>query len=281
MPQNELGRLSLCATPIGNLGDITLRTLEALKNADAVWAEDTRRTLQLLNHFDIKKPLVSCHEHNERQCAAQLVQQLQSGAHIVYVSDAGMPGISDPGAGLVQACIEEDLPFEVLPGASAVLMSAILSGLECTSFTFFGFLPRDKRPRRDKMEQLKACPHLMLLYESPQRLGATLEELSQELGAQRRGAVMRELTKLHEQTVRGTLEELVQIFSQPPKGECVIAIEGAPLQKQEFSEQELDEALLSALGQGMSTKDAAAFVAQQGGITKKRAYRRALELEQR
>ena len=278
MEKTEQGCLYLCATPIGNLGDITVRVLETLRAADAVWAEDTRRTLQLLNHFEIRKPLFSCHEHNERECAAQLVQQLQNGAQIVYVSDAGMPGISDPGAVLVQTCIRENLPFEVLPGASAVLMSAVLSGMDCHSFTFFGFLPREKRPRRETLTQLKACPHLMLVYESPLRLPATLRELAEELGAQRQAAVMRELTKIHEEAVRGTLASLCEHFREPPKGECVIAIEGGVGETEPTVQPDLDQVLLQLLSQELSTKDAAAQAAQLCGVPKKHAYRRALAL---
>ncbi len=281
MPQSK-GALYLCATPIGNLEDITLRTLRALREADAVWAEDTRHTLGLLNHYDIKKPLVSCHEHNERERAAELVAQLKDGRNIAYCSDAGMPGISDPGAVLAAACYQEGLPVEVLPGASAVLMAAVLSGLNCDIFSFFGFLPREKKPRRAVIDQLRVCPSTMLLYESPVRLPATLKELNAELG-DRPAAVLRELTKIHEQAARGTLASLCDTFAEPPKGECVIAIAGLPpreTQSEDTDDAALDAALTRLLEEGFSARDAATAAAAVLGIKKKRAYARTLELSE-
>lgn len=279
MPQMP-GALTLCATPIGNLEDITLRALRALREADAVWAEDTRHTLGLLNHYDIKKPLYSCHEHNERERAEELVTQLREGRNIAYCSDAGMPGISDPGAALAAACYREGLPVVVLPGASAVLMAAVLSGLDCTSFSFFGFLPREKKPRRAILEQLLVCPSTMLLYESPVRLPATLKELLAELG-DRPAAVLRELTKIHEQAARGTLSDLCEQFREPPRGECVVAIAGLPPRegKQEDADDAaLDAALARLLEEGFSARDAALAAAAVLGVKKKRAYQRTLEL---
>ena len=199
--------LKLVATPIGNLGDITLRALESLREADVIFAEDTRRTLQLLNHFSIKKPLVSCHAHNEAARANELVALLEQGREVVFVSDAGTPGISDPGAALVQACVEHGLPFTVLPGASAVLAAAVLSGLPCTAFSFFGFLPRDGRARRDAIRAIGACGHLALLYESPHRVAGTLADLAAALG-DLPAALLRELTKKFETAERGTLSRL-------------------------------------------------------------------------
>lgn len=279
MPQTP-GALYLCATPIGNLEDITLRALRALREADAVWAEDTRHTLGLLNHYEIKKPLYSCHEHNERERAQDLTAQLREGRNIAYCSDAGMPGISDPGAALIAACYREGLSVVVLPGASAVLMAAVLSGLDCASFSFFGFLPREKKPRREMMTRLVACPSTILLYESPVRLPATLKELLGELG-DRPAAVLRELTKLHEQAARGTLSGLCEQFREPPKGECVIAIAG--LQPREAKNEDADDTALDAaltrlLQEGFSARDAASAAAAVLGVKKKRAYQRTLEL---
>lgn len=277
----SMGKLYLCATPIGNLDDITLRVMKAFEEADAVWAEDTRRTLTLLNHLGIKKPLVSCHEHNETQRAKELPALLEAGQIIAYASDAGMPGISDPGAALVAACAEHGLPCEVLPGASAVLTAAVLSGLDCSTFTFYGFLPREKKPRRKMLENIAGSPRLSLIYESPVRLPATLKELCEHLGEERPAAVLRELTKLHEEAARGTLKTLCERFGEPPKGECVIALAGAPEKTPEADPAALDEALLKALREGLSVKDAAAQIAALYNVPKKAAYARALEISER
>ena len=272
--------LKLVATPIGNLGDITLRALEALREADVIYAEDTRHTLQLLNHFEIKKPLVSCHAHNETARAEELVPLLRGGKSVVYVSDAGMPGISDPGAALVRACIEHDLPFTVLPGASAVLTAAVLSGLPCAAFSFFGFLPRDGRARREAIRAIGSCGNLALLYESPHRAADTLSALCAALG-DRPAALLRELTKKFEAAERGTLSSLAERFAaEPPRGECVIAVlcrrETPGVQQDETT---LDEVLASLLGDGLSVRDAATEAAARTGAPKKQAYARALALK--
>ena len=268
--------LMLCATPIGNLGDITLRAVEALTACDAVYCEDTRHTLQLLNHLNIKKPLVSCHQHNEQMRAKEVVDRLRAGETIVYASDAGMPGISDPGAALVRACIEADLPFTVLPGASAVLTAAVLSGMTPTPFTFFGFLPREGKPRKEVLRAIAACNHLALLYESPQRVRATLLDLQNALG-DADAAVMRELTKKFEEVKRGRLSGLAAFYETAPRGECVIAVNA---QKAEVAatEEEIDAALKGELAAGASVRDAAAAVADMLHIPKKQAYARALTL---
>ena len=214
--------LLLCATPIGNLGDLTPRVREALSSCDAVYCEDTRRTLTLLNHIGVKKPLVSCYRENERQRAEEVVRRLQAGETIVYVSDAGMPGISDPGEALISACIANNLPYSVLPGASAVLMAAVMSGLPAMPFTFFGFFPREKKEQKPLLEQLKRLDHLAIFYESPNRVHATLTALHAALG-DLDAAVLRELTKLHEEAVRGTLSELAARYAETaPRGECVL-----------------------------------------------------------
>ncbi|MDO4572398.1 MAG: 16S rRNA (cytidine(1402)-2'-O)-methyltransferase [Clostridia bacterium] len=265
--------LELCATPIGNLGDITLRALEALRGCDAVYCEDTRRTALLLAHYGIQKPLFSCHEHNERTRAAEIVERLQRGERIVYASDAGMPGISDPGAALVRACIEHDLPCTVLPGASAVPAAALLSGLPMSPFSFFGFLPRENKPRREMLERIAACDHLAILFESPNRLRATLEALLSLLG-DRPAAVLRELTKLHEECARGTLSELAARYAEPPRGECVVAVycrREAPA----ADDQALDALLLDAFARGLSLRDAVAEAAAAASLPKKRVYSRA------
>ena len=269
--------LYLCATPIGNLGDITLRVIDALKECDAVYCEDTRHTLQLLNHLGIEKPLHACHQHNERAKAAEIAELLRGGKTIVYASDAGMPGVSDPGAALVETCVQSDLPFTVLPGASAVLTAAVMSGLPPQPFTFYGFLPRETKPRKETLAEIAACGHLAILYESPRRVQKTLEALLSACG-DRHAAVLRELTKKFEEARRGALSELIPRYDEPPKGECVIAVY-CPRLAAETTEAALDAALQKALSRGMSTRDAAAAAALELGVPKKQAYQRALELQ--
>ena len=269
--------LLLCATPIGNLGDLTPRVREALSCCDAVYCEDTRRTLTLLNHIGIKKPLVSCYRENERQRAQEVAKRLKEGETIVYVSDAGMPGVSDPGEALIQACIEHNLPYSVLPGASAVLTAAVMSGLPSMPFTFFGFFPWEKKEQRVLLNQLGRLGHLAVLYESPNRVGATLKALFSALG-DLDAALLRELTKLHEEVVRGTLSELAARYAEiAPRGECVLCIlcpDGEP----ETSAVDPDTLIQTLLGSGGSVRDAAAEAAKACGIPKKEAYARALAL---
>lgn len=269
--------LLLCATPIGNLGDLTPRVREALANCDAIYCEDTRRTLTLLNHIGIKKPLVSCYRENERQRALEVVERIKSGETVVYVSDAGMPGVSDPGETLIQACIANNLPYSVLPGASAVLMAAVMSGLPVLPFTFFGFFPREKKEQRALFERLKSLGHLAVFYESPNRAGATLKLLYEtfgDLGA----ALLRELTKLHEEVVRGTLGELSARYAEvDPRGECVLCV----LFREATHEADapaLEATLQHLLASGSSVRDATAEAAHLCGVPKKEAYAKALEL---
>lgn len=268
--------LELLASPIGNLGDMTLRVLESLRACDAVYCEDTRRTLQLMNHFDIKKPLISCHEHNEQSRAAQIIPRLQKGEHIVYISDAGMPGISDPGAALIKACQENGLPYTVLPGASAVLMSVVLSGLPPEPFAFFGFLPREGKAQKELLRAIAEWQHLAILYESPNRVRATLEKLYATLG-DCEAAVLRELTKRHEDCVRGRLSALIARYAEPPRGECVIAVycrrEAPPV-----DEKALDALLQSAIERGLSLRDAVTETAALLNLPRKQVYARALEI---
>ena len=269
--------LLLCATPIGNLGDLTPRVREALANCDAVYCEDTRRTLTLLNHIGIKKSLVSCYRDNERQRAQEVVARLQAGETIVYVSDAGMPGVSDPGEALISACIEHGLPYSVLPGASAVLMAAVMSGLPAMPFTFFGFFPREKKAQKPLIEQLRRLDHTVIFYESPNRVHATLAALQEGLG-ELDAALLRELTKLHEEVVRGKLGALAARYeSEPPRGECVLCLLcRAAANKSDAPD--LEQLLHSLLSSGLSVRDAAAEAANMCGVPKKEAYAKALEI---
>lgn len=274
----KTGKLYLCATPIGNMEDITLRTLRILKEADAIYAEDTRHTMGLLNHYDIKKPLVSCHEHNENARGEEIVNRIISGDIIAFVSDAGMPGISDPGEKLALACIKNNVPFEVLPGASASLTALVLSGLKTKNACFVGFLPRSGKERREEIAALSKHGGTLIIYESPLRVSATLLELSKVWG-DRDAALVREITKHFEETVRGTLVSISEKYSDtPPKGECVIVVSGACGEK-EISKENINSYIVELLKSGMSVKDAAKQASAVLEIKKSDAYAIANELK--
>jgi 16S rRNA (cytidine1402-2'-O)-methyltransferase len=270
--------LLLCATPIANLGDLTPRGREAFSACSAIYCEDTRRTLTLLNHCGVKKPLFSCYRENERARAAEVVERLKADETVVYVSDAGMPGISAPGEVLIRACIENGLPYSVLPGASAVLMAAVMSGLPPMPFTFYGFFPRDKKSQKTLLETLRHTDHLVLFYESPNRVVSTLQTLFAALG-DLDAAVLRELTKLHEEAARGSLSQLIGRYSETaPRGECVIAV-SCHAETKAVSPESLDNALLELFKNGCSVRDASTMAAEQLGVSKKEAYSRALALK--
>ena len=268
--------LYLVATPIGNLGDLSPRAIEALSSVDTIYCEDTRHTGLLLQHFGIEKPTRSLHTHNERERTGEVIEALKAGKTIAYVSDAGMPGVSDPGAMLVEACQNEGLPCTVIPGASAVVIAAVLSGLPAQPFSFFGFLPRESKPRREMLDAIAPIRHQVILYESPHRVQATLRDLLDRFG-DGPAAVLRELTKKFETVVKGSLSELVARFSEEPKGECVICF--VPGQKEDAEAPDLD-ALLRKLLETESVRDAAAIAAERLKLPKKQVYQRALELKQ-
>lgn len=273
-----MSKLYLCATPIGNLEDITLRVIRALKEASCVYAEDTRHTLTLLNHLGIKARLISCHEHNEAQRAEEIVAKVKAGEDVVFVSDAGMPCVSDPGERLVAACIAAGAEFSVLPGASASLTALALSGLPAQNACFAGFLPREGKPRRERIAALSRCPGSVIIYESPLRLAAACKELS-ELWGERPAALCRELTKLHEEVVRDTLLGLYQRYAeQPPKGECVLVVGGA--EEKAAGEEELKSMLIKLLAQGQSAKDAAKQASALLDVPKSLAYKLAVEIKE-
>ena len=269
--------LYLIATPIGNLGDITFRAVQTLKCCDEIWCEDTRQTAKLLNHLGIKKPLVSCHEYTQKEKVPQLLEKLRAGLSIAYVSDAGLPGISDPGAVLVQACIEAELPYTVLPGPSAVLTAAVLSGLPLSRFTFFGFLPREGAERKKALADLSACGCTAILYESPHRVKDTLEDVLHTAG-DCPCALVRELTKVHESCQRGAISEVLAALPEEVKGECVLLFSPPPKVAEAPTAQELD-ALLKQLMDHMTLKDAAREAAEALKLPKKQVYARALELK--
>ena len=271
-------KLYLCATPIGNMGDVTKRVLDTLAGVDVIFCEDTRNSGAMLSRIGIRKRLESCHEHNEEAAAARVVELVSRGGAAAYISDAGMPCISDPGERLVRACIENGIDFEVLPGASASLTAAILSGLPTKRIFFAGFLPRENRERAELTAEIKRIRATSVVYESPYRVGATLRELEQILG-DRQAAVVREITKLHEETVRGSLSSLAERYSdEPPRGECVIVISGET-GAEPASAGSVDELLRRLLAEGMSVKDAAKQASLLLDIPKNEAYKRANEIK--
>ena len=269
--------LYLIATPIGNLGDITYRAAKTLGSCAEIWCEDTRQTAKLLNHLGIKKPLVSCHEYTQSEKAPQLLEKLGAGLDIAYVSDAGMPGISDPGAVLIQACIAAGLPYTVLPGPSAVLNAAVLSGLPLDRFTFFGFLPREGTERKQSLSDLATCGCTAILYESPHRVKDTLNDVLNAVG-DCPCALVRELTKIHESCQRGTISEVLIALPEEVKGECVLLFRIPPKAEAAPTAEELD-AMLLRLMDHMSLKDAAREASEALKLPKKQVYARALELK--
>ena len=222
-----MSKLYLVPTPIGNLGDITLRAIEILSEVDLILAEDTRKSGILLKHLQISKPIHSHHKFNEHRTIESLVQRLLGGTFVALISDAGTPGISDPGFLLVRACIKEGITVETLPGPTAFVPALVNSGLPCEKFVFEGFLPQ-KKGRQKRLSELATENRTMVLYESPYRLLKTLSQMAEHFGPDRKASVSRELTKIHEETLRGTLNELVQHYGQGTvKGEIVIVVEGA------------------------------------------------------
>jgi 16S rRNA (cytidine1402-2'-O)-methyltransferase len=222
-----MSKLYLVPTPIGNLSDITLRAIEVLKEVEVVLAEDTRKSGNLLKHFQISKPIQSFHKFNEHRTLDSLITRLQEGTAMALVTDAGTPGISDPGFLLVRACIEHEIEVETLPGPTAFVPALVNSGLPCERFVFEGFLPQ-KKGRQKKMAELATETRTLVFYESPYRLGKTLHQLAEHFGPNRKASVSRELTKVHEETLRGTLQELASHFHERiVKGEIVLIVEGA------------------------------------------------------
>ena len=219
--------LYIVPTPVGNLEDITLRALRVLKEVDLILAEDTRTSSVLLKHYDIHTPLRAHHKFNEHETCDTMAERIAAGEKVALISDAGTPGISDPGFMLVRACVERGVEVQCLPGATAFVPALVDSGLPCDRFYFEGFLPQ-KKGRQTRLQQLATLTHTMIIYESPFRQQKTLEQLATVLGSERRASVSREISKLHEDTQRGTLQELAEHYKQhPPKGEIVVIVEGA------------------------------------------------------
>lgn len=279
-----MGTLYLCATPIGNLEDITLRVLRTLKEVDLIAAEDTRNSIKLLNHYDIHTPLTSYHEHNKIKKGRLLVEKMRQGQDVALITDAGTPGISDPGEELVQMCYQEGIAVTALPGAAACILGLTLSGLPARSFAFEGFLPMDAKKRRERLEALVQETRTMVLYEAPHRLAKTIGELAQTLGGERRISLCRELTKRHEEVFWTTLDGLVKrLQSQEAKGECVLVIQGKSRQEikeerqRQWSQMELREHMAYYESQGLDRKEAMKQVARDRGLGKRDVYRQLLE----
>jgi len=269
--------LYLVATPIGNLGDITLRALQTLKEADVIACEDTRVSLKLLNHYGISKPLLSYHDHNADQMRPRLLGFLKEGKKLAYITDGGMPLISDPGFKLVRACQKENLPYTVIPGPSAPLMALCLSGLSPERFFFCGFLPSKQGARKAALEEIKSLPSTLVFFESPKRLNGFLKDALDVLG-DREGAVCREMTKLYEDVQKGSLSSLRDHYeSHPPKGEIVCVIDGAP-SSSSFSEKDVEVHLKKAL-MIYTLKEAVDLVSKALKVSKREVYQRALALK--
>lgn len=269
------GTLYLCATPIGNLGDITARCLETLESVDLIAAEDTRQTLKLLNHFGIHTPMTSYYEHNKREKGNYLIEKLLAGESIAIVSDAGTPAISDPGEDLVKLAIENDIRVTPVPGAVAGISALISSGLATGRFCFEGFLSMNRRQRKQHLEEIKTETRTMLFYEAPHKLRATLTDLSDTLGADRKIVLAREITKLHEEFIRTTLGEALNLYADGKiKGEFVLVIEGAsPIETEtDYTTMTIEEHVALLIEEGMSENDAIKAAAKQRGVPKNEVY---------
>ena len=268
------GKLYLVATPIGNLEDITLRALNVLKEVDIIAAEDTRHTLGLLNHFEIRKPLISYYKEIEKTKSNQLIKELKDGKNIAVVSDAGTPGISDPGEEIVKKAIEEGIDIIPIPGACAFVNALIASGLSTKEFSFIGFLPVNKKEKKDKLESIKNETRTLIFYEAPHKMKATLETFLEVLG-NRRIVLARELTKIHEEFIRSTIEEVLE--KEEYKGEFVILIEGSEISKEDIELKNLNEMTLEEHYQkyeqeGLSKKDIIKRIAKDRNVNKNEIY---------
>ena len=277
MSVNETGQLYLCGTPIGNLGDITYRAVEMLRAADVIAAEDTRHTRGLLAHYDIHTPMVSYHEHNKEEKGAELIARMQAGETVVCVSDAGLPGIADPGGDLARRAVAAGIPVTPLPGANAALSALICAGLPLDGFAFVGFLPRKDKKRRELLSRVAAYPETLIFYEAPHRLRETLAVLAEILGAERRACAARELTKRFEEFRRMTLGELCAHYREnEPRGEFVLIVVGAdedaPHTDAAAPQMSLAEHYAAHIAAGCGKKEAMRRTAQDLGISRRDVY---------
>lgn len=284
MEQHKTGTLYLCATPIGNLEDITYRVLRTLKEVDLIAAEDTRNSIRLLNHFEIKTPMTSYHEYNKIEKAYQLVAKMREGKNIALITDAGTPGISDPGEDIVRICYEEGIPVTSLPGAAACITALTMSGLPTRRFAFEAFLPKDKKEHQAVLEELKTETRTIIIYEAPHHLVRTLQELHDTLGGDRRLTICRELTKRHEEKQQMTLADSLSYYEvNEPRGEYVLIIAGRSREEMKKEEQagwetlSLEEHMAHYESQGIDRKEAMKRVAKDRGVSKRDIYQALLK----
>lgn len=277
--QKKQGMLYLCATPIGNLEDITYRVLRTLKEVDLIAAEDTRNSIKLLNHFEIKTPMTSYHEYNKIEKAYQLVEKMHQGQNIALITDAGTPGISDPGEDIVRICYEQGIEVTSLPGAAACVTALTMSGQPTRRFAFEAFLPKDKKEHQAVLAELAEETRTIILYEAPHHLVKTLQELSKVLGADRRLTICRELTKRHEEKMQTTLGDSLHYYeAKEPRGEYVLVIEGksrAQIEREQQAEWEtmsIEEHMAHYESQGIDRKEAMKLVAKDRGVSKRDIY---------
>lgn len=271
---NKMGTLYIVATPIGNLEDITLRAIKVLKDVDVIVAEDTRHTLKLLNHFEISKPLISYHRHNEEVKSDILIEKLQSGQNLALVSDAGTPGICDPGEEIIKKCIDFGINIVPIPGACAMISSLICSGISTKEFVFLGFLPLNKKLRKSKLEEIEKSNKTVIIYEAPHKISATLKDLKQVLDCDRKVVLAREITKIYEEFIRGNIDELSEKVENI-KGEMVLIIEG---NHKDIGESELNKLTFEQHykfyeEQGYTKKDIIKKIAKDRDISKNEVYK--------
>ncbi len=280
----EIGTLYIVGTPIGNMRDITLRALDTLKKVDLILAEDTRQTLKLLNYFEISKKMISYHRHNEVEKVNQVVKILEEGQDIALVSDAGMPCVSDPGYALVYKLVELGYDIEVIPGVTACITAVVKSGMDTTRFTFEGFLSVNKKQRRERLESLKCETRTMIFYEAPHKILHTLEDLKIYFGEDREIVVARELTKKFEEHIRGTIQNVINHFTEvAPKGEMVVVVKGQnedflkQKEKDELNEISIEDLFDRYIKEGKTKKEAVKLVAKMKNIDKNIVYKATLE----
>ncbi len=274
MEKKKIGNLYIVATPIGNLDDITLRAIKVLKEVDLIAAEDTRHSLKLLNHLEISKPLISYHRHNEEVKTDVLIEKIVEGQNIALVSDAGTPGICDPGEVIIKKCIEKQIPIIPIPGACAMINALITSGIDTKEFTFLGFLPLNKKSRKEKLDEIKKSTKTIILYEAPHKLNNTLKDLENIL-EDRQVVLARELTKIHEEFIRGNIKEIIK-KSENLKGEIILVIQGSKeeIVNDNYENMSLEEHYKMYENQGLNKKEIIKKIAKDRGLNKNEIYQK-------